>query len=198
MSAHRDLYLFIHCDGWVRFGPYESLEYDADGAVVKDQAGRVVASLHPGAHHWTIPGGKVGRFRLQRLDRHELGNPSAVEPPSERAPLRERSRKVSRCACGNPQGATVQGRGFHRETGDRGGGLVVHGSRWPCGRRARACLTDRRRGWRIEAWHGLAVGVTPSATSAVRTQVRQRASNAGQSGCSTARCKATKPVGSQL
>lgn len=58
MAAHRELYLFIHCDGWVRFGPYESLEYDSAGSVLKDQAGRVVASLQPGSQRWMIPGEK--------------------------------------------------------------------------------------------------------------------------------------------
>ena len=58
MAAQSDLYLFIHCDGWVRFGPFKSLEYDAERGAIVDQAGRSVASLQPGTRHWTIPGDK--------------------------------------------------------------------------------------------------------------------------------------------
>ena len=39
------MYLWLNCEGWVRFGPFEWLRFDDDPRVIRDQDGTVVASF---------------------------------------------------------------------------------------------------------------------------------------------------------
>lgn len=39
------MYLWLNCEGWVRFGPFAWLRFDDDPRVIRDQDGTVVASF---------------------------------------------------------------------------------------------------------------------------------------------------------
>jgi hypothetical protein len=47
------MHLWLNCEGWVRFGPYEWLRFDDTPRAIRDQDNRVVATFDDGS--WIVP-----------------------------------------------------------------------------------------------------------------------------------------------
>jgi hypothetical protein len=56
------VYLYLSCEGWVRFGPFEWLKLVDSERVIKDEMGKVVASFD--GSHWSVPEAKYARYQF--------------------------------------------------------------------------------------------------------------------------------------
>ncbi len=50
------MYLWLSCEGWVRFGPFKWLRFDDENHQITDQNGNVIASFDGSC--WRTPGEK--------------------------------------------------------------------------------------------------------------------------------------------
>ena len=57
-----DVYLYLNCEGWVRFGPFRWVRFCDDRQVITDEADRVIARRD--GNHWTTPDSHPG-YRWQ-------------------------------------------------------------------------------------------------------------------------------------
>lgn len=56
MPQRPSVYLWLCCEGWMRFGPFEWLRIDDKTATISDSNGKVIA-IKQGAH-WFVPAGR--------------------------------------------------------------------------------------------------------------------------------------------
>jgi hypothetical protein len=55
------MYLWLNCEGWVRFGPFAWLRFDDNPRVIRDQDGSTVASFD--GTDWRTPDEKYSKFQ---------------------------------------------------------------------------------------------------------------------------------------
>lgn len=58
------MYLWLHCEGWIRFGPYEAIFFDRDFRTIRDKSGNVIAKSEDG-HCWIVPTEEYANWRFQ-------------------------------------------------------------------------------------------------------------------------------------
>ena len=61
VHAMMKVYLWLNCEGWVKFGPFQSLALDAERRVIADEAGQPIATWDEDA--WVTHDPKYERFR---------------------------------------------------------------------------------------------------------------------------------------
>jgi hypothetical protein len=55
-------YLFLSCEGWVRFGPFRWIRFVDDERVIKNDNGEVIASFN--GSHWTATAPQYAGFHF--------------------------------------------------------------------------------------------------------------------------------------
>lgn len=54
------MYLWLNCEGWIRFGPFEWLRFEDDPRVIRNQDGVIVASFD--GTDWHTSDGQYDRW----------------------------------------------------------------------------------------------------------------------------------------
>jgi hypothetical protein len=61
MSQRKSVYLWLNCEGWERFGPFQSLRFDNPALRICDQDGNVIAEFD--GTDWLTKDEKYRNFR---------------------------------------------------------------------------------------------------------------------------------------
>jgi len=95
-TDRRGVWLFLRCEGWVRFGPWEWLTFRGEDSAYLNSDGEVVAFWDEREGHWRVPTDEYAHWRFDEV----MLNSSADHPAHNQGALPFTS---PRCATPPPQ-----------------------------------------------------------------------------------------------